>query len=102
MAVSASPHHPSQDKAPSAVNPYGLWPYPIDGEQFARQAPSYAAVHTSGEAVHWLKTRPSQDGRAVVVRWTDDAGAADAVPPGFDVGPGVHEYGGGASPPRGA
>ena len=48
-----------------------------------------------------METRPSQDGRAVVVRWTDDAGAADAVPAGFDVGSRVHEYGGGAYLPVG-
>ena len=96
MATSTSPQHPRRDKAPSAVNPYGLWPSPIDAEQVARQATAYDAVHTSGEAVYWLETRPSQDGRAVVVRWTDDAGAADAVPAGFDVGSRVHEYGGGA------
>src|SRR4029453_17111648 len=101
MAVSASAHHPSKDKAPSAVNPYGLWPSPIDGEQVARQATAYDAVHTSGEAVHWLETRPSQDGRAVVVCGTADAGAADAVPAGFDVGSRVHEYGGGAYLPAG-
>jgi dipeptidyl aminopeptidase/acylaminoacyl peptidase len=101
MAASASPQRPSRDKAPSAVTPYGLWPSPIDGEQVARQAIAYDAVHTSGEAVYWLETRPSQDGRAVVVRWTDDAGAADAVPARFDVGSRVHEYGGGAYLPAG-
>jgi hypothetical protein len=37
----------------------------------------------------------------VVVRWTDDAGAADAVPAEFDVGSRVHEYGGGAYLPAG-
>jgi dipeptidyl aminopeptidase/acylaminoacyl peptidase len=96
MPLSASPQHPSRDKAQSAVNPYGLWPSPIDAEQVARQGTAYDAVHTSGEAVYWLETRPSQDGRAVVVRWTDDTGAADAVPARFDVGSRVHEYGGGA------
>jgi dipeptidyl aminopeptidase/acylaminoacyl peptidase len=101
MAVSASPQHPSRDKSSSAVTPYGLWPSPIEAEQVARQATAYDAVHTSGEAVYWLETRPSQDGRAVVVRWTDDAGAADAVPAGFDVGSRVHEYGGGAYLPAG-
>src|SRR4029450_11595992 len=101
MAVWASPHHPSQDKAPSAVNPYGLWPSPIDGEQVARKATTYDAVHTSGEAVYWLETRPSQDGRAVGVRWTKNAGAVDAVPARFDVGSRVHEYGGGAYLPVG-
>src|SRR5512132_202817 len=101
MAESASPQRPSRDKASSAVTPYGLWPSPIDGEQVAGQATAYDAVHTSGEAVYWLETRPSQDGRAVVVRWTEATGAADAVPAGFDVGSRVHEYGGGAYFPAG-
>jgi dipeptidyl aminopeptidase/acylaminoacyl peptidase len=101
MAESASPQRPSRDKVPSAVTSYGLWPSPIDAEQVAGQATAYDAVHTSGEAVYWLETRPSQDGRAVVVRWTDDAGAADAVPAGFDVGSRVYEYGGGAYLPAG-
>src|SRR4030095_10147517 len=86
---------------PAAVTPYGLWPSPLDGEQVARQATAYDAVHTSGDAVYLLETRPSPDGPAVVVRWTDDAGAADAVPARFDVGSRVHEYGGGAYPPAG-
>jgi dipeptidyl aminopeptidase/acylaminoacyl peptidase len=97
MAASASPQHPSQNR----THPYGLWPSPLDGEQVARQATAYDAVHATAEAVYWLETRPSQDGRAVVVRWTDDAGAADAVPAGFDVGSRVHEYGGGAYLPAG-
>src|SRR5215217_3951151 len=101
MAESASPQRPSRDKAPSAVTPYGLWQSPIDGEQVARQATAYDAVHTSGEAVYWLETRPSEGGRAVVVRWTEDTGAADAVPAGLDVGSRVHEYGGGAYLPAG-
>src|SRR5215212_7208484 len=101
MAESASPQRPSRDKAPSAVTPYGLWPSPIDAEQVARQATAYDAVHATAEAVYWLETRPSEAGRAVVVRWTDDAGAADAVPAGFDVGSRVHEYGGGAYLPAG-
>jgi dipeptidyl aminopeptidase/acylaminoacyl peptidase len=83
------------------AKPYGLWPSPIDAEQVARQTTTYDAVHTSDEAIYWVETRPSEGGRAVVVRWTDDAGAADAVPAGFDVGSRVHEYGGGAYLPVG-
>jgi dipeptidyl aminopeptidase/acylaminoacyl peptidase len=101
MAVSASPQHPGRNRAPAAVTPYGLWPSPLDGEQVARQATAYDAVHTSGEAVYWLETRPSEGGRVVVVRWTYDAGAADAIPVRFDVGSRVHEYGGGAYLPAG-
>src|SRR5919204_564149 len=62
MATSTSPQRPSRDKAPSAVTPYGLWPSPIDVGQVARQATAYDAVHTSGEAVYWLETRPAEDG----------------------------------------
>jgi dipeptidyl aminopeptidase/acylaminoacyl peptidase len=99
--VSASPQHPSPEKAPSPVKPYGLWPSPIDATQVARQTTAYDAVHTSDGAIYWLETRPSEDGRAVVVRWTDGGGAADAVPVSFDVGSRVHEYGGGAYLPVG-
>jgi hypothetical protein len=69
MVASASPQRPSQNR----THPFGLWPLPLDAEQVARQATAYDAVHTSGEAIYWLETRPSEDGRAVVVRWTDDA-----------------------------
>jgi dipeptidyl aminopeptidase/acylaminoacyl peptidase len=83
------------------VKPYGLWPSPIDAKQVARQTLAYDAAHASGEAVYWLETRPSEGGRAVVVRWTDGGGAVDAVPAVFDVGSRVHEYGGGAYFPAG-
>jgi dipeptidyl aminopeptidase/acylaminoacyl peptidase len=83
------------------VEPYGLWPSPIDADQVARQAIAYDAIHASGGAIYWLETRPSEAGRAVVVRWTDGGGAADAVPAGFEVGSRVHEYGGGAYLPVG-
>jgi dipeptidyl aminopeptidase/acylaminoacyl peptidase len=83
------------------VKPYGLWPSPIDAKQVARQATAYDAVHTSDGAIYWLETRPFEGGRAVVVRWIDGGGAADAVPAGFDVGSRVHEYGGGAYLPVG-
>jgi dipeptidyl aminopeptidase/acylaminoacyl peptidase len=102
MTMPPSPQHPNPKKTPSAVKPYGLWPSPIDAEQVARQATAYDAVHTSREAVYWLETRPSEDGRAVVVRWTKEGGAVDAVPAGFDVGSRVHEYGGGSYLPVGA
>jgi dipeptidyl aminopeptidase/acylaminoacyl peptidase len=101
VLVSASPQHPSPERAPSTAKPYGLWPSPIDAEQVARQTAAYNAVHPSGEAIYWLETRPSEGGRAVVVRWTEDLGAADAVPAGFDVDSRVHEYGGGAYLPVG-
>jgi len=76
--------------------PYGTWPSPVSAELVAQHATAYDAVHVDGQAVYWLETRPHEGGRSVVVRWTPEHGAVDAVPEGFDVGSRVHEYGGGA------
>jgi dipeptidyl aminopeptidase/acylaminoacyl peptidase len=63
----------------------------------AQQALTYDAVQVTAEAVYWLESRPMDDGRTVLVRWTPQDGAVDAVPATFDVGSSrVHEYGGGA------
>jgi dipeptidyl aminopeptidase/acylaminoacyl peptidase len=101
VLVSASAQHSSPEEASSLAKPYGLWPSPIDAELVARQTTAYDAVHTTDEATYWLETRPSEDGRAVVVRLMNDGRAADVVPAGFDVGSRVHEYGGGAYLPVG-
>jgi hypothetical protein len=101
VTVPASPQHLSPEEAPSAIKPHGLWPSPIEARQVARQTTAYDAIHTSDEAIYWLETRPSENGRAVVVRWTDGGGAADAAATGFDVGSRVHEYGGGSYLPVG-
>jgi dipeptidyl aminopeptidase/acylaminoacyl peptidase len=83
-------------RQPPAVTPYGAWPSPISPELVAQRAVAYDAVQVTAGAVYWLETRPSEAGRTVLVRWTPQDGALDAVPATFDVGSRVHEYGGGA------
>jgi hypothetical protein len=83
-------------KRPPTLAAYGAWPSPISAELVAQQAVAYNAVQVTARAVYWLETRPSEGGRTVLVRWTPQGGAADAVPARFDVGSQVHEYGGGA------
>src|SRR5437660_2464732 len=78
------------------VTPYGCWDSPISAEQVAARTTAYDDVRIDGEAVYWLESRPQQDGRTALVRWAPDTGTTDVLPPTFDVGSRVHEYGGGA------
>ncbi len=52
-------------------------------------------MHTTGDTVAWLETRPA-DGRTAVSAWTPGCDTRDVTPPGFDVGTSIHAYGGGA------
>jgi dipeptidyl aminopeptidase/acylaminoacyl peptidase len=81
---------------PPTVAAYGAWPSPISAELVAQQAVAYDAVQVTASSVYWLETRPSEAGQSVLVRWTPQDGAVDAVPATFEVGSQVHEYGGGA------
>ena len=92
-------HTAEAASAPPRTVPYGSWPSPVTPDLVAQQATAYDAVHVAGGAVYWLATRPTEGGRTALVRWTAERGSADAVPPGFDVGTRVYEYGGGAYVP---
>ena len=74
---------------------YGWWPSSIGADVVAARSTSYDAVHTTGDTVAWLETRPA-DGCTVVTTWTPGQGTKDATPDGFDVSTSIHAYGGGA------
>ncbi|HEV8626144.1 MAG TPA: S9 family peptidase, partial [Acidimicrobiia bacterium] len=52
--------------------------------------------HPEPGALYWLELRPSESGRSVLVRATDDGRILDLTPPDTNVRTRVHEYGGGA------
>ncbi len=81
------------------VTPYGRWPSPITADIVARSSTTYDAVQTCGESVYWLESRPSEGGRTALVRWRPGGLPRDVLPPTFDVGTWVNEYGGGAYAP---
>lgn len=83
--------------------PYGSWPSPIDTELLTAGSVGLSAPTVdgadNGSQLYWLESRPSEQGRTVLVR--ADSAAADATvvevtPAPFNVRNGVHEYGGGA------
>ncbi|MEA2587507.1 MAG: hypothetical protein QOH66_434 [Actinomycetota bacterium] len=79
-----------------SVAPYGCWDSPIGAKQVAARTIAYDDVRIDGEALYWLESRPQEEGRTALVRWAPDAGKTEVLPPAFDVGSRVHEYGGGA------
>jgi len=78
------------------VAPYGSWKSPITSELIVSETTKLGEIALDGEDVYWSETRPTEQGRTVIVRWTPDGKTADVTPPSFNVRTRVHEYGGGA------
>ncbi len=78
------------------VAPFGSWRSAITPELLVAHVVSLGHVVTSGHAVYWSEGRPSEGGRQVLVRWTEDHGPVEAIPAGYSARTTVHEYGGGA------
>ncbi len=77
------------------VKPYGSWKSPITAEEVASGALGLREITEDGGEIFWLESRPSEDGRLVVVRM-DSVGstAEDLIPDGYNARSRVHEYGG--------
>lgn len=84
------------------VAPYGSWRSRISADALVEQVVRLGEVQVSDGAVYWNEGRPSEAGRQVVVRWSEEAGAEDLVPEGWSARTTVHEYGGGAYVVHGA
>jgi dipeptidyl aminopeptidase/acylaminoacyl peptidase len=76
--------------------PYGSWPSPITAASIVSGAASITEVAVDGDDVWWAESRPSEGGRAAVMRLAPDGTALEVTPPGANARTRVHEYGGGA------
>jgi dipeptidyl aminopeptidase/acylaminoacyl peptidase len=79
--------------------PYGSWKSPITSALIVTDAINIerpAQVALDGKDVYWVETRPTENGRTVIVRWSPDGTVVDVTPPTFNARTRVHEYGGGA------
>ena len=76
--------------------PYGSWRSPFPTTMLVEGRPSLADVRfdRAGGAITWIESRPWEDGRQTLVRWTPEGGPADVSPPSMNVRDRVHEYGG--------
>ena len=105
--VPGHPQHEGWPVAPDAgdrrqapgmtvVAPYGTWRSPISAEMVSVGGMFLMQPRIHDGATYWLEGRPSEEGRAVLVRAAPFSEPEDVTPPGFNVRTTVHEYGGGA------
>jgi dipeptidyl aminopeptidase/acylaminoacyl peptidase len=76
--------------------PHGSWPTPITSELVVSSAARLGEVVVDGDDVWWSESRPSEQGRSVIVRRSRDGTVTDVLPAPWNARTRVHEYGGGA------
>ena len=83
--------------------PFGSWRSPISAREVAQGRVRLDEVaFGDDDSLWWSESRPSEQGRTVVVRQTPDGTTVDTTPPGWNVRTRVHEYGGAAWLPVGS
>ena len=75
---------------------YGAWKSPISSELIVGGTIGVSAPKFDGEDIYWLESRPSEKGRATLVKLSKNGEQTDAIPAPYNVRTRVHEYGGGA------
>jgi dipeptidyl aminopeptidase/acylaminoacyl peptidase len=76
------------------VAPYGSWSSPITPQSLVEATVGLSFPLAVGDRRYWLESRPSEQGRVVIVERDESGTVEDAIPPGFSVRTLVHEYGG--------
>lgn len=78
------------------IAPYGSWRSPIRSDYIASGVTSLGQIVLDGNDIYWVEMRPSEAGRAVVMRRALDGQIEEITPASTNVRTRVHEYGGGA------
>lgn len=76
--------------------PTGKWIAAISADLVSEKALRFGGLRAYGDAVFWIESRPDENGRNVLVRWSQPDGYQDLTPAPFSARSQVHEYGGGA------
>jgi dipeptidyl aminopeptidase/acylaminoacyl peptidase len=75
---------------------YGAWRSPITSQLIVTESIGLSQLVLRGAETFWVESRPLEQGRNVVVRHRQTAGAEDVNRSPFNARSRVHEYGGGA------
>ncbi|MEW6210940.1 MAG: prolyl oligopeptidase family serine peptidase [Acidobacteriota bacterium] len=78
------------------LSPYGSWKSPITSDLIVAGTIGLGGVALDGADIYWTESRPSEQGRNVIVRRTPDGKTSDITPPSFNTRTRAYEYGGGA------
>ena len=78
------------------IAPFGSWESPITTELIVKDGITFTGLAVDGDDIYWIEMRPTESGRNVIVRRTNDGSITDITPSPFNVRSTVYEYGGGA------
>jgi dipeptidyl aminopeptidase/acylaminoacyl peptidase len=81
--------------ADPSIAPYGSWKSPITSDLIVSGSIGLSQPLFDGPDIYWIEMRPTEGGRAVVVKRDSAGKLADLNPPPFNARTRVHEYGGG-------
>ncbi len=76
------------------IAPYGTWNSPISSEWLTMSQKKYGTIVLDGDMIYWDELRPNENGRSVVVHYTNEGEKRDMTPENLSVRTRVHEYGG--------
>jgi dipeptidyl aminopeptidase/acylaminoacyl peptidase len=75
--------------------PYGSWKSPITSDLIVGGYIALSQPQLDGRDVYWVEMRPTEGGRAVIVKRDEFGVITDVTPSPFNARTRVHEYGGG-------
>lgn len=78
------------------VIPFGSWKSPISSDLIVSESIGLGGVIFDHQDIYWLEGRPSEGGRNVLVKRTQEGKVEEVTPDPYNVRTRVHEYGGGA------
>lgn len=76
------------------VSPFGAWESPIGAEMMVSSSLSLSDARSYQGLIFWHESRPSEQGRGMVVCRESDGTEIDLIPTPYSARSGVHEYGG--------
>lgn len=81
--------------SPKKAN-FGTWMSPFHAELIASKSLSFTDLYMDNGTIYWSESRPNENGRSVIVSYTQNGMIVEETPEEFQVGTSVHGYGGGA------
>jgi|TARA_B110000483_G_scaffold99953_1_gene122678 dipeptidyl aminopeptidase/acylaminoacyl peptidase len=76
------------------ISPFGSWESPIGAEMMVSSSLSLSDARSHNGLIFWHESRPSEQGRGVIVCRDIEGTERDLISPAYSARSGVHEYGG--------
>ena len=84
------------DMSEKKTAPFGSWKSPITSDLIVSGSIGLGQIAIDGDDIYWIESRPSEKGRAVIIRYGRNGELSEVTPHPYNARTRVHEYGGGS------